>query len=72
MTVSGPVRFLMVPVAANGQPALAVYLRGDDGRYHAGAVTVPTVTASGIARIVTFRAPWLFGLFGRPPERGAK
>jgi RNA polymerase sigma-70 factor (ECF subfamily) len=62
----------MVPVASNGQPAFAVYQRGEDGGYHADAVTVPTVTASGIARIVTFRDPGLFALFGLAPERGAR
>ena len=56
----------MVPVMANGQPAFAAYRRDADGTYHAYAVTVPTVTATGIARIVTFFDPGLFRPFGLP------
>jgi len=56
---------------ANGQAAFAVYQRERDGLYHADAVTVPTVTTTGIARIVTFLSPGLFGSFGLPREYGA-
>jgi RNA polymerase sigma-70 factor (ECF subfamily) len=49
---------------ANGQPAFAVYQRERDGLYRADAVTVPTLTTTGIARIITFRNPGLFALFG--------
>jgi RNA polymerase sigma-70 factor, ECF subfamily len=66
-----PGRFRLVPVMANGQAALAVYQREPGGAYHADAVTVPTVTATGIARIVTFRNPALFGSFGLPATYGA-
>src|ERR1700722_9417585 len=58
----------LVPVTANGQPAFAVYQRQRDGAYRAYAVTVPAVTATGIARIVTFLSPGLFGSFGLPQE----
>jgi hypothetical protein len=34
--------------------------------YRAYAVTLPTVTATGIAHIVTFFDPELFGPFGLP------
>jgi RNA polymerase sigma-70 factor (ECF subfamily) len=61
----------LVPVAANGQIAFASYLREPDGAYRAHAVTLPTVTTTGIARIVTFRNPGLFRLFGLPGEYGA-
>jgi RNA polymerase sigma-70 factor, ECF subfamily len=64
-------RFRLVPVMANGQPAFAVYRREPDGAYRADAVTVPTVTTAGIARIVTFRNPGLFALFGLPLDHGA-
>ncbi|MGD0609223.1 MAG: sigma-70 family RNA polymerase sigma factor [Streptosporangiaceae bacterium] len=69
--LDAPGRFRMVPVMANGQPAFAVYQRGPGGAYRADAVTVPTVTATGIARIVTFRNPGLFALFGLPLDYGA-
>jgi RNA polymerase sigma-70 factor (ECF subfamily) len=58
--------FLMVPVVANGQPAFAAYQLGQDGVFHAHAITVPTLTPSGIARIVTFLDPKLLPLFGLP------
>jgi RNA polymerase sigma-70 factor, ECF subfamily len=69
--LDAPGRFRLVPVMANGQPAFAVYQRGRDGTYHADAITVPTVTATGIARIVTFRSPGLFAVFGLPMNHGA-
>jgi RNA polymerase sigma-70 factor, ECF subfamily len=62
-----PGRLRMVPVMANGQSAFAVYLREPGGAYHAYALTVPTVTTTGIARVVTFFNPGQFGSFGLPP-----
>jgi RNA polymerase sigma-70 factor (ECF subfamily) len=67
--MTGPVR--MVTTSANGQPAVAVYQRGDGGGYHAHAVHVLTVTATGIARIVVFLEPRLFTKFGLPQVHGA-
>jgi len=64
----GPGRLRLVPVTANGQPSFASYVREPDGAHHAHAITVPTVTTAGIARIVTFRDPGLFRLFGLPQE----
>ncbi len=58
----------MVPTAANGQPALAAYLRGHDGLYRAYAVQVLTCTAAGVARVVSFKDPGLFATFGLPQE----
>jgi RNA polymerase sigma-70 factor (ECF subfamily) len=56
---------------ANGQRALAVYQRESDGAHHADGLTLVTVTTTGIARIVTFRDPGLFKLFGLPPVYSA-
>jgi RNA polymerase sigma-70 factor, ECF subfamily len=67
-TVPGQVR--MVPATANGQPAFASYLRDDNGVYRAHAVVVLTLTPAGIARIVIFLDPGLFGAFGLPQEHG--
>ncbi len=50
--------------AANGQPALAAYVRGDDGRYQAHSLQVLTISRSGISRNVVFFAPELFATFG--------
>jgi RNA polymerase sigma-70 factor (ECF subfamily) len=63
-----PGRLRLVPVMANGQPAFAVYQRESGGGYHAHAVLVLTVTRTGIARIVSFQNPGLFGSFGLAPE----
>jgi RNA polymerase sigma-70 factor (ECF subfamily) len=60
-----------VPAAANGQPALAAYLRGSDGVYRAHAVQVLTCTGTGIARIVSFIEPRLFATFSLPQELAA-
>jgi RNA polymerase sigma-70 factor (ECF subfamily) len=56
----------MVPTRANGQPAVAAYLRDHDGIHRAHAVQVLTATATGIARIVAFLDPNLFAMFGLP------
>ena len=61
----------LVPVMANGERAFAVYQREPGGAYHAHAVLVPTVTATGIARIIAFQDQGLFGSFGLPQEYGA-
>jgi RNA polymerase sigma-70 factor (ECF subfamily) len=58
----------LVPVLANGQRAFAIYQRGPGGAYHAHAMLVPTVTQSGIARIIAFQDPGLFGFFGLPSD----
>jgi RNA polymerase sigma-70 factor (ECF subfamily) len=57
-----PGTFTMVPVAANGQPGFACYLRGQ-----AHAIQVLTVTDAGIAHIVTFQQAELFPAFGLAP-----
>jgi RNA polymerase sigma-70 factor, ECF subfamily len=64
----GPAQNPQAPVV----PSLEVpWLQPSGGAYRADAVTVPTVTATGIARIVTFRDPGLFVLFGLPMDYGA-
>jgi RNA polymerase sigma-70 factor, ECF subfamily len=56
----------MIPTAANGQPALAAYLRGHDGVHRAHAIQVLTIAASRVARVVSFNDPGLFATFGLP------
>ncbi|MCO5969035.1 sigma-70 family RNA polymerase sigma factor [Actinoallomurus soli] len=65
-----PGLFRTVPTAANGQPAVALYRRGPDGVHHAHAVTVLSAHEMGITRVVVFRDPDLFDLFGLPPALG--
>jgi RNA polymerase sigma-70 factor, ECF subfamily len=57
----------MVRVAANGQPAFAVYRRDRAGCYRAHAVHVLTVDGTSIARVVSFHQPELFALFDLSP-----
>jgi RNA polymerase sigma-70 factor, ECF subfamily len=64
--LGSPGDWRMIPVAANGQPAAAAYLRGGDGAYQAYAIVVLTVTSTGIAKIVVFGDPGLFPAFGLP------
>ena len=66
-----PGKLRLVPVAANGQAAFAAYQRGPGVAYLAYAITVPLVTGTGIARIVTFFSPDLFEPFGLPREYSA-
>ena len=61
-----PGRFQMIPVAANGQTALAAYIRGDDGGYGAHSICVLTIVASRVARVTSFNDPGLFAAFGLP------
>ena len=58
--------FQMMPIAANGQPALAAYQRDQAGVYRAHAIQVLTPSGSGLARIVSFNDPRLFEVFGLP------
>jgi len=64
----------LVPVAANGQPAFAVYARSDaDPRLAANAIHVLTFERGEISTVTMFLEPRLFEAFGLPlvlPEDG--
>jgi RNA polymerase sigma-70 factor (ECF subfamily) len=62
-----PGRFRLTRTAANGQPALAAYLRDDHGSYCAHAIQVLTVSGASITRITSFNDPALVAVFGLPP-----
>jgi RNA polymerase sigma-70 factor, ECF subfamily len=68
---TAPGQLRLVPVMANGRPAFAVYRLDRGGAYRAHALQVPTVTTTGIARIIAFQSPGLFGSFALPQELGA-
>jgi RNA polymerase sigma-70 factor (ECF subfamily) len=61
-----PGRFQVTPVAANGQPALAAYIRGHNGGYRSHSICVLTIAASRVARVTAFNDPGLFAAFGLP------
>jgi RNA polymerase sigma-70 factor (ECF subfamily) len=56
----------LLPVGANGQPALAGYARAADGWYHRHSLQVCAVTAAGLARLTVFMDPAVFDLFDLP------
>ena len=62
-----PGDFRMIPVAANGQPALAAYRRAPGGTYHANGIEILTTSASRITRVTAFLDPSLFRAFALPP-----
>jgi RNA polymerase sigma-70 factor, ECF subfamily len=65
--LGAPGDWRMIPTAANGQPAAAAYLRGEDGVYRAYGIVVLTVAVDGIAGLVVFGDPGLFAAFGMNP-----
>jgi RNA polymerase sigma-70 factor (ECF subfamily) len=63
-----PGAFTPVRATANGQPALAIYRRTEDGTRRAYCVQVLTLRESRVAGVVAFLDPGLFRAFGLPPE----
>ncbi|MEU3310957.1 sigma-70 family RNA polymerase sigma factor [Nocardiopsis sp. NPDC006832] len=57
----------LVPTAANGQPAFAMYLRDEDGVYRAFGIHVLAMTGEGIGHCSVFFDTTLFPLFGLDP-----
>ena len=64
--LGAPGDWRMVPTSANGQPALAAYLRTASGEYHGHGINVLTVRPGGISHIVSFLDPSLFPAFALP------
>jgi RNA polymerase sigma-70 factor (ECF subfamily) len=62
-----PGRWRMLPIGANGQPAVAGYLAGPDGGHRAHSIILLTPGGGGrLARVTAFHDPGLFGIFGLP------
>ena len=66
--LTSPGVFSLVPVAANGQPAVAVYRCAEDGTRRAYGVQVLTVRGPRVASVVAFLDPGLLPAFGLPSE----
>jgi RNA polymerase sigma-70 factor, ECF subfamily len=64
-----PDDLLLIPTAANGQPAVAEYRRDADGVMQAHSIHVITTGSDGIAAITVFLEPTLFAAFGMPPTQ---
>jgi RNA polymerase sigma-70 factor (ECF subfamily) len=56
----------MLRTRANGQPAVAMYVRGVDGVLRAHSVQVLTVAEGAVARVTAFLVPELVDRFGMP------
>ncbi|MBF6302506.1 RNA polymerase subunit sigma-70 [Nocardia amamiensis] len=64
-----PGDLMLIPTAANGQPAVAEYRRGADGILEAHSIHVITTAVDGVAAITVFLEPTLFAAFGMPLTR---
>ena len=56
----------LLPTAANGQPALGLYMRGPDGVHRPFQLHVLDVTERGVAHVTCFFDTGLFARFGLP------
>jgi RNA polymerase sigma-70 factor (ECF subfamily) len=59
--------------SANGQPAVALWVRDRGDAWRAHAIHVLTIAPTGITRVVAFQTPALFDRFGfdvEPPDDG--
>jgi RNA polymerase sigma-70 factor (ECF subfamily) len=56
----------MLPTRANGQPAVAMYVRGEDGDLRGHSLHVLTVGEGAVARITVFLGPVFLGRSGMP------
>jgi RNA polymerase sigma-70 factor (ECF subfamily) len=63
---AGPGQLRLLPTEANGQPAFAMYILGDDGAWRPFQLQVLTVTDGGISHVVAFFDLKLFTTFGLP------
>jgi RNA polymerase sigma-70 factor (ECF subfamily) len=65
----GPGDFRFVETEANGEPAVGMYLRGDDGVFRPFCVQVFTTRGDTFSHIVSFFDLRLFDTFGLPDTR---
>ncbi len=63
---AGPGQMRLLPTEANGQPAFAMYIHGDDGGWRAFQLQVVTLSAAGISHMTVFFDLSLFTTFGLP------
>lgn len=61
----GPGDQILVPAVANGQPALGLYMRGEDGRHHPFQLQVLDIVDGRVAHATVFFADDTTALFAR-------
>ncbi|QNG20204.1 sigma-70 family RNA polymerase sigma factor [Rhodococcus triatomae] len=57
----------LLPTSSNGQPALGLYMRGEDGVHRPFQIQILELTTRGVGHVVTFFDTGLFDLYGLPP-----
>ena len=62
----GPGDLRLLPLAANGQPGFAMYLRGPDGAFHPFSLQVLTFSGDDVTHVATFLDVSLFAVFDLP------
>jgi RNA polymerase sigma-70 factor, ECF subfamily len=65
---SGPGDMRMVPTSANGQPALALYMRDSDGVHRAFQLQQLTISGDRVTHVVCYFDTSLFATFGLPDQ----
>lgn len=58
----------MIPTASNGQPAFALYLRGEDGIFRPFQLQVLELDGDQVGHVRVFFGPRLYDTFGLPEE----
>lgn len=58
----------LLPTSANGSPALALYMRAEDGVHRAFNLHLPVVTADGVAHVTAYFGLQHFAALGLPLE----
>ena len=64
--VGSPGDWRMIPITANGQPAVGAYFRTSSDSYEPYGVAVLTPTPTGLTHIHVFSIPSLVTRFGLP------
>ncbi|UZN01829.1 sigma-70 family RNA polymerase sigma factor [Cellulomonas sp. S1-8] len=64
----GPGDMRLVPTAANGLPAFALYMRDAEGRHRAFQLQQVTVTGDGVRHVTVWFGAELFARFGLPEQ----
>lgn len=63
----GPGDQILIPTIANGQPALGLYMRGEDGQHHPFQMQVLDIVDGVVVHVTAFFDVDLFERFGLPP-----
>ena len=63
---TGPGDMVLLPAQANGQPAFAMYMRGEDGVHRAFQLHVVHLRGAAVDHVVAFLDTSLFAKFGLP------